>query len=313
MTPCVRVRIREHTEMGSRMREASVHLTPLRLTNLHKALWLSKESFKGEWPLVWLTYLWHLARVYRLPSLVPMVRRRCYRLQSGSRCLGTVDILRTPIYDSDTRWVILDLEELLGGEALAEYLMHLMPGCRLAVLQTAGRVRYLDDAVSVDYEGDLPGAGPGDLSIYTVRRDRLLRQGGDSYSMVCLDRGRPQVHTEFCLVQRGPRTLGVTGLYVCDAWPHIGWGGWGTIRRRFAQQYTVFDTLTATENLARQRGLPWFCIMTDSSPGYRSARRMYEHYGMQRLLTVDDFFHGAGGSQCLDSYVVYGKQLQSDY
>lgn len=280
------------------------------LSNLPKALWISWESFKGEWHLVWMTYVWHLARAHGFPSVIPMVRRRCLRLEAEGQLAGTMDILSTPVHEPDTRWVILDLQEPVQGGALAEFLMNLMPGCRLAVLQTSGRARCLEDVDSIEYEGSLPGSGWGEFEIYSLRRERVARTGDNGFSTVSRACRRPEIHAEFHLIQRGPRTVGITGLYVADPWPHIGWGAWGTIRRRFAQPHTVLDSLAATEDLARRRGQEWFCIMTSSSPQYRSACRMYEHYGMRRLLSVDDFFRSGRGSQSRDSYLVYGKRMQ---
>lgn len=294
------------------MKESIVRLTPISTTNLPKAFWISWESFKGEWPLVWLTYLWHFARVHGLGSVIPMIRCHYFRLELGERIVGKINILSTPIHESDTPWVILDLQEPVQGGALAEFLMHLMRKCRLAVLQTSGRVQCLEEAGPIEYEGSMPGTEQGDIAIYSVRRDRVPRTASNGFSAVSLECRRPEVHTEFHLIQRGRSTVGITGLYVVETWPHIGWGGWGTIRRRFAQRHTVLDTLAATENLARRRGQEWFCIMTSSSPQYRSACRMYEHYGMTRLLSVDDFFHSGRGSQDRDSYLVFGKRLNQD-
>lgn len=286
-----------------------VRLTPVSPTNLPKALWISWESFKGEWPVVWLTYFWHLARLHGLPSVIPMIRCHCFRLEFGGRFVGKLDILSTPIHESDTPWVILDLQEPVQGWALAEFLMHLLPKCHLAVLQTSGRVQCLEDASPIQYEGNLPGSEQDEFAIYSVRRDKVRRPADNGFSTVSLECGRPEVHTEFHLIQRGHRTVGITGLYVVDTWPRIGWGGWGTIRRCYVQRHTVLDSLAATEDLARRRGQDWFCIMTSSSPQYRSACRIYEHYGMTRLLCVDDFFRGDKGSQERDSYLIFGKRL----
>jgi hypothetical protein len=124
-------------------------------------------------------------------------------------------------------------------------------------------------------------------------------------------RAQPATAAEFHLVCRGLTPIGITGYYAADVWEHIGWGGWGGLRRKFARLKTVMSLLTETEALARQRGHEWFCIETSGAPEYRWARRMYEHYGMQQLLNVEGFFQDGSTSSRGDSYVVYGRRLQN--
>ncbi len=292
--------------------ENSVRLAPVNLWNLPKALWISKKAFQDEWILVWLTYFWHIGRAHSLPPLVNMVRRRCLRFAFEGRTVGTIDILSTKIHDPDTRWVILDTEVAISGDAFAAFLAELMPDCRLALLQTPNRADFLEQVEAINYEGYLPGCMGTRLYIYSFRRERVSKTSSRGFSAISKDCNEPDIHAEFYLLYRKGRAFGITGLYTTGFWPHIGWGGWGAIRHSSARLHTVIAALAATEDLARKRGQEWFCIETSSAPQYHSASKMYEHYGLRRLLNVEDFFRERGDSRRGENYIVYGKKVTSE-
>ena len=51
--------------------------------------------------------------------------------------------------------------------------------------------------------------------------------------------------------------------------------------------------------------------MTSGEPQYHSARRIYEHYGLRRLLDVKDFFREGGESEG-ESYIVCGRRMTDE-
>ena len=287
----------------------SVSLVPLDLWNLWRALWLSRQAFPDEWPLVWLTYFWHISRSSGLLPSVPMVQRRSVSLSYENRPVATLDIVSTRIHDADNRWVFLDCDVNLPGQGLAEFLVGEMPNCRLALLQSTKRLHFFEAVQGVDYEGHLPGPADTRLHLYSLRREQLRETGDHSFASVCRAPKKPDIQAQFYLLHSGGRAIGLTGLYATEFWPHIAWGGWATIHRHSAGLHTVIAGLAATEAVAQKIGAEWFCIETSSAPQYRFACRMYENYGFRRFLNVEGFFRA--GADRRDNYIVYGKRLES--
>lgn len=287
-------------------------LAPLTLRNLPKAVWISERSFRSEWPLVSMTLLWHLLRGYGLPCPFSMVRRRRLWLGFESKVVGSLDIFSTRIHEPDTRWVLLDGADDIPGDRLARFLLELMPECRLALLLTAGGSDWSERSGSVAYEGELPAPGGRFQRVYSVRRGAVTGKRSTGLWVSPRESREPEVHTEFYLISRTGRSIGLTGLYVTDWWSHIGWGGWGAILRKSAQLRTAEAALVATERLAKQRMLEWFCLETSGAPEYRSACWLYERCGLRPLLTVEDFYRDTGLSARERSYIVYGKEITYD-
>jgi hypothetical protein len=241
-----------------------------------------------------------------------MVRRRRLWLALESEVVGSLDILSTRIHEPDTRWVLLDGAADIPGDRLAVFLLELMPECRLALVLTDVGADRLEHNGSMTYEGELPAPGGRFQRVYSLRRPFVNSNGSTGLRATPRESMEPKVDTEFYLISRTGRSIGLTGLYVTDWWSHIGWGGWGAILRKSAQLRTAEAALIATEGLARQRTLEWFCLETSGAPEYRSARWLYERCGLRPLLTVKDFYREAGLSEKERAYIVYGKEITYD-
>lgn len=287
----------------------AVDLVPLTLGRLPTAVWISLRTFQREWPLVSLTYVWHLLRTYGLPGGFSMVRRRRYWLGFERRIVGGLDIVSTRIHEPDIRWVMFDGTNRIPKERFAAFLLELMPECRLALVQTSGQGGWSDGSDWVKHEGRLPASDDEFNQVYSVRRGLLGTRSGKGFWVVPRQSRRPSIHTEFYLLSRAGRAIGLTGLYEAEWWPHVGWGGWGSILREYAQRRTALAALAATEHLARQRRHTWFCAETSGSPEYRSARWLYEHCGLKPLLIVDNFFRNSCGLAEERCYMIYGKKI----
>ena len=288
------------------------HITfaPLSLLNLPNALRMAKGAFKDDLPLVILTYLWHLLRVNRLPCPFSMVRRRRLWLGFQNMIVGSVDIISTRIHDADTCWVILESAAPIDGNTFGAMLFEVVPQCRLALVQSR-HGGWLESIDSIDYVGRLPASRDTFHHIYSLRRERMALESRGAFWLRPRPSPRPDIHTEFHLLRRGGHSIGLSGLYVVEWWPHIGWGGWGALHPDFARLQTAKAALAATEHLARERGYEWLCVETSGSREFRVARRLYEYCGMQQLLTVNDFFQNTHPKPRV-TYLVYGKRITRD-
>jgi hypothetical protein len=230
------------------------------------------------------------------------------RLEFEGAATGTWDLISTCIHESDVLWVVPRDAPVCPAESFLTSLFALVPACRLALIQTSGDRDWLEGCAGASPAGALPGAGDQSYRIYTARRT-LQRKHPAVRCQVLLDtHTHPGVTTQFHILERDGQAIGITGLYVAEWWPHIAWGGWGGMKRRFAGLHAATDAFTLTERLASQQSCEWFCVETSGAREYRPARRLYERHGMRIFLTVDDFFRGAGQSEEERRYVVYGKR-----
>jgi hypothetical protein len=75
-----------------------------------------------------------------------------------------------------------------------------------------------------------------------------------------------------------------------------------------ARRDAVFETLRQTEERAREEGAKWFCLETSDCEKYRHARKIYEIYGLELLLSIPNFYVDRKGRNG-ETLMVYGKPL----
>lgn len=286
---------------------APIALAPLGASNIGAALRLATDSFGPEAAVVALTYLWHFAR-----SLVPadrlMVRSDGFDIVRDDATIGTVWRVSSMIHGTRACWLDVDLTSTEEPAAALLDIGAQLSRRRLAVFRLPAPCESLVAAGAVAV-GSLPGAAGEPLWLYAADCPKAAARSG---IRLARHRRRPiRLDAAFYVAFRERRPIGFTGIYATDFWPGSGWGGWGGLGRDVAQRRTALALLAATEDQARERGAQRFLIETSDAPRYRAARRIYELYGLELLLRIDDFFEAPTVERPGEAYLVYGRELSA--
>lgn len=269
-------------------------LVPLTYRNVVAALRLARKSFGPEFPLVVGTYAWHFYRQARLPDPGFMAKRSTASLFARDPT-RLVTFVTTVIHGDDICWV----DDVQGG--WGEELRSFAESWRVCLFRSDRPDPPVEGTV---LRGTMPSRDGKSTYLYS-----LPRQGAEDRKPVSrvLQRQRLKTSADFFTLSRAGRTVGITGLYDAEYWPGIAWGAWGTLAKEVARRDTAFEAIRLTEELAQKRGSAWFCIETSSDPRYASARAMYQHYGLEPLLSVPEFFKSTNGQG--SDYLVYGRRV----
>lgn len=271
---------------------------PLRWTNLGIALAIAVRSFRSEAFVIAICYLWYLVSLlgFRLDRLV--LRRQVFEVRPAECTIVECEIITSLLYGRDVCWLRLSDTEGVEPAGLIATLKAKTAAYRLAVFR-------------LDPSDTLPERWPelqscgvfAGFAIYTLREIGDCRERGFAMAHVSKDRAKDGVSADFFLVERDGKAIGLTGTYSVDFWPGIAWGGWGALIRSAGFRDAGLETVRITENLAQARKAAMFCIETSDGAKYRTARRIYEIYGLELLLEIPDFYSDG------EAYLVFGKAL----
>lgn len=276
-------------------------LQPIHAADSIAAIRLATACFGSEAITIALTLGWHATRKY-VPIKWPMVRSVASTVTEGGRTLGDVWLVRSLIHGNLVCWgEILPVRNSDTRKLLAAGLT--LVGKRRLLIK-ASRSQAPELSTCCNFVGSL-GSGADGVPIFSVGPGKIdLPNGLQIHS-----RSRPiEIQTQFYLARQLDRVVGMTGLYTCSFWPRMAWGGWGCLSPAFARRGAAFELLRATEDLARETDAPWFMIETSDAPLYKSARRIYELYGLDRQLQIDGFY--GRPNEPGSAWLAYGRRLK---
>ncbi len=278
----------------------------MKVADLARAMKIAADNFRGEVALVARSYLWHFGRRIGLGRFGAMWNRRAVEIAAAGAAPVSFDLLSSFVHDRDVAWIDL------GGRPVHELDLALDAArqwpCRHRLLMVrVDRVQAMRFVMAgFTIAGNVPD-GDRDHIYLHAQREKIADPRAPKLKLRFGRRRRLTADCEFSVVEREGSILGLTGIYETGFWRDVTWGAWGAVDRASARRDAVFEILRLTEERARANDARWFCLETADGEKYRHARRLYELYGLQLLMTVPDFYRSDdGGSEAL---MIYGKPL----
>jgi hypothetical protein len=276
----------------------------LRFVDLPIAMRIVRDGFGDEAGVVLATYLWYFWRRARLPDFGWMARSTDLRFMTAGDPLS-IRVSSATTHGRSVAWLDICDNNSFSHDALGSVLTNWPYRHKLLVLRTNEvLIEELRNDCGLQLAGEFP---PG---LGTARFLYTYRPHDDTQRMfrVTSNRQSLDIFASFHLVRRDHDPIGVTGVYATNFWPEIAWGAWAAISRRAAYRQTALKTLALTEDLAREMQKRWFCVETSDAERYRAARRIYELYGLQAVLKIENFYDSDSDGR-REAYIVYGKKL----
>lgn len=291
----------------SAKRKLAYSMRPLRAFDMARALRIAAANFGNEINLIARSYLWHFSCRAGYADVGAMWKKRSVEVREAGTVNARFDCLSSFIHGSDVAWIDLaGCEDSLAAAALTAFRNWPQRHRLLVIRVDLGRVQSFLNA-GFRLAGEIPDGSGKHVYLHATRR-RVAAPGSRKIAVKFGSRCVMDSDCEFSVVERAGSIIGLTGVYAVDFWRDVTWGAWGAVDPASARRDAVFEMLRLTEQQARIDGSNWFCLETSDSEKYRHARRIYELYGLQLLLTIPDFYPG-DSREGPETLMIYGKRL----